>query len=297
MKKRIISYFFGCCFLFIGIHSKATYFEFVIKVKDESEKSLPNSYATAYVDGKKQAEFKADANGEVLTKLDFGKKYIVEVEDKNHEKIEFRVNTNIPNEMQKYVYNFKTTIRLIRKKEGYKVVYTENPSIDVFYNKEKDKFALHQEFVASYNYVPINQSSTANNANNQSTNTVANNAVKNNTTTNAQNNANNQSTNQPITNNNTPKNIEENPKNMDDLPTPKNAREDREIEIEKRLNEAKTTMVNADKDIEQEKGKELSNYSTLAMHRRSFLEEIAESRRFLKQVEVEQSNKRLPDSN
>ncbi len=279
--KKILFFILLATLLQFKVHAK--FVEIIIKPKDGTGKPIVTALAIVYYEGKKETSFSCDQNGEILVKLDFDKKYTIEKEKKKFEKGLYKVNTFVPKELQKDIYSFKTSIPLIYKKEGYKVVYTEEPVIEIFYIAEKDKFGLKQTLPA-YNYVPLEPAL----AENKPSNTVVNNE-KTNTISTPKNSENTNSTPNEV------KNTSETPQVVNPvlLGSPNNERQ-KDIEREQRIIKSRSINTNLDRELEAEEEKEVANYTTLALRRRSFLEEVADSRRFLKQAEIEETSKRTP---
>lgn len=243
------------CTASIGVSAK--YLEFVVRVKDyESNAAVQNAHGHVFFNGNKQFSTKAN-QGELMFKLEFNRDYVIDIEEEGHEKLTFKVNTTLPAEMTKFVYNFVSNVYMVKRKKGYKIVYTQDPSINVLYSAKKDQFTTVQQYSPSYNYVSENP------------------------------------TVEPVKPKKTePKPIPEPIPVVDTLKKPTLV--SREDVFDDRKAKSKQDLILIEQEREKEQELEMRNYSDMSKKRRSFMEEIADSRRGIKIVIFEQSGKRLP---
>lgn len=246
-------------FIFLLSIAHAKFLEFVVRVKDyDSGNLLNNAYGTVYLNGLKKSTVQI-SNGELFFKLEYDQEYSIDIEDPTHDRLTFKVNTFMPAEVKKYVYRFTSNINLIAKKEGFKIVYAQDPTIKVEFDKQKDNYTMKQKYSPSYNFVPDKP--------------VAVNPVI------------------------PPKPVPvEIPKKdtakMVAAPVKRPA--DKSVAFDQRAIDAKEDKARIDREIEQEKQKELKDRVLMSSKRRSFMEEIADSQRGFKMVSYEHTEKRLP---
>lgn len=249
--------FFFILWFQVSVHAK--YLEFFVRVRDyETSEVLTNAYGEVFQGTEKISSVKM-SKGELFFKLEYDTEYRIEVADELHEKLTFQVNTHMKEDVKKYVYKFVTNVNLVLKKEGFKIQYAQDPTIKVSYDKQKDGFSMNQKFSPSYTYVPDTKSNLPK----------------------------------------VPEKPKETPKAIKDSipskPTLALSRpEQKARDFEKRVGEAKKDRTQIDLAMEKEKEREFKARQEMALRRRSFMEEVADSHRSYKMITYEHSEKRLP---
>ena len=274
MISRIVLLF---SFLFTSIVLYSQKLEFTVTVKS-GKSGLSHAVATIFENNKKVGIEGANSEGAILLKLDYNKKFRIVVEEIQHEPLIINVNSTLPKDKSKYTYLYGTTFEMVEKKPGYKPVYKKGSEMNIEYLSNKDNFGTKGSFEISYEYEPVKETPKqeqpiANNNNSKpdiSTNKPV--AEKPVSTDNPANNI--TPSNSPVATENPP--VAEKPNEPQRLYP---------IEQEARNKKSKALLSDLEKEKEQNTDRELKNFVVKSRSRRTFLEEIADSKRSAKMIE------------
>lgn len=293
------------CLLFMALSSKAAQMELKLKIVDVSDNLIKTSKAHIILDDNEINMLRSqDANLNV--KLDYNKDFIVVIDAEGYEPSEIHVDTRLPDEMLKYVYEYTLTIKLIPSRRGFDVQYTGDPAVYLAYKRGKDSFGMINPVTPSYSYIPAEDRTIIETDYLTSDDLPENqNSEQDNSTSNGGSNQNNSTTN---TNNNTETYADNALQEVDTVVQKVKVEDDpQESDLaseQERLKEYRTererlreeTFVIRDIQTKEEKAEialqeeeerriVVENRMVMAQKRRNLFEEIADSKRFIKQEE------------
>ncbi len=154
MKLYTLPFFlFVICF---SSHVFATKLVLNLKIKDQSQQPISSCKATVFKQGQTVATH-ASNNGNIVFSLAYDHTYKVVISDDNYDDYSLDVDASLIEEMKKYEYEYKLSINLVPKREGFKVVYISGGKAKIAYNKEKDKFTNYSGNKTSYSYKKIEE--------------------------------------------------------------------------------------------------------------------------------------------
>lgn len=269
--------------LVLNIFGFAQKLEYTLKLTD-NKIGLSHAVATIYKNNQKIDISGANSNGEILINLPYNGNYKIVAEEIGHEPLTINVNTTIPKEYLKSTYTYVTSFEMVKKKPGFKPAYKKDAVMKVVYLPNKDNFGTREQFELSYEYVPIPDTPKEKE---QTPTKKPEESIPEPKSNLADIKKPNNSQNQPLTD--TAKNNVSTPS-----PTtvfvakPETGKPEKAKEIadqERRNNDAKVLRGALEREKEKDSDQEMRNFITKSRSRRTFLEEIADSRRETKKFE------------
>ncbi len=241
----------------------------VLKTKDASLNQIKIAKCMITSNGS-QILSTSTKNGKLSFKLDYDKKYKIQVSSNGFETYNMLIDANIIDEMKKYEYEYILSILMVPSRDGYKAVYKNCKGItQVGYNKSKDEFNLTCE-PGNYSYKPAKT-----NSDKPKEQQIASNKQE--------NNSEQQVVKEPITKTSEPL-TDDDQKKIEPSASAKQSIFKKDLdkmlnEIETRNSTAKQKRIELDQIKQESFEIDLISRKNMAKKRRSLIEEIADSKK------------------
>jgi len=269
-----------------------THLEFSAKIKNDAGAPLAGIIVSVYKGSQKIDVEGTDKDGKFEINLDYDGNYKIIVEHPLYEVLIIKLDTKIPEKNKKWTYSYATTVTMIKKKKGHEPKYDNNPVMFVSFLTAKDKFGTKTPYEVTYTYVPVKENPAASEQtkSEEKEEAAVKEAPEQTTVTDETALPQEKQEEQGAMSSGHQASLRE-AKAEEKIPVPtivspnKKAKKRAEsfVKQDARSTAAKTLLEQMEREKTGSRNKELNDYITKAKSKRTFLEEVAASKRTMKQ--------------
>ncbi len=134
------------------IYAQSANLDLVLKIKDVGGNQVKVVSAKVRDGSGEPPKIYNSRNGVLNIDLNYNNTFVIEVDAKGFETLEVNVDSELPDEMLKYGYEYALTVALVPSREGFEVEYSGDPAVYISYNTKADNFKVINKSTPTFEY-------------------------------------------------------------------------------------------------------------------------------------------------